>query len=149
MSGAQPMSAANALAVANASPKAPTFGGYGTTHVIFEPLEFMARLAALVPRPRANLTRFHGVFVGVPHQPNSKHRALITPAKRGKGNKHQINGDERSPVEQHAAMTGFCSWTPDRCKPGIPAIHGNNMGTPKVGPMRGRLKRVFTKSRRF
>jgi len=72
----------------------------GTTHVIFEPLDFMARLAALVPRPRANLTRFHGVFA-----PNSKHRALVTPSKRGKSAKRQINGDERSPVEQHAAMT--------------------------------------------
>jgi len=28
----------------------------GTTHVIFEPLYFIARLAALVPRPRVNLT---------------------------------------------------------------------------------------------
>ena len=36
----------------------------GTTHVIFEPLDFIARLAALVPKPSANLTRFHGVFVG-------------------------------------------------------------------------------------
>ncbi len=34
----------------------------GTTHVIFEPLDFIARLAALVPKPRINLTRFHGVF---------------------------------------------------------------------------------------
>ena len=65
-----------------------------TTHVIFEPLDFIARLAALIPRPRANLTRFHGVFA-----PNSKHRALITPSKRGKSAKRQINGDERSPVE--------------------------------------------------
>ncbi len=32
------------------------------THVIFESLDFMARLAALIPRPRPNLTRFHGVF---------------------------------------------------------------------------------------
>ena len=48
----------------------------GTTHVIFEPLDFIARLAALVPKPRVNLTRFHGVFA-----PNSKHRALVTPAK--------------------------------------------------------------------
>ena len=31
----------------------------GTTHVIFEPLDFIARLAALVPRPRVNLTRYH------------------------------------------------------------------------------------------
>jgi hypothetical protein len=30
----------------------------GTTHVIFEPLGFIARLAALVPTPRVNLTRF-------------------------------------------------------------------------------------------
>ena len=34
----------------------------GTTHVIFEPLDFIARLVALVPKPRVNLTRFHGVF---------------------------------------------------------------------------------------
>jgi hypothetical protein len=30
----------------------------GTTHVIFEPLGFIAKLAALVPKPRVNLTRF-------------------------------------------------------------------------------------------
>ena len=45
----------------------------GTTHVIFEPLDFIARLAALVPKPRFHLTRFHGVFA-----PNSKHRAMVT-----------------------------------------------------------------------
>ena len=28
----------------------------GTTHVIFEPLDFIARLAALVPKRRVNLT---------------------------------------------------------------------------------------------
>ena len=48
----------------------------GTTHVIFEPMDFIARLAALVPKPRVNLTRFHGVFA-----PNSKHRIHVTPAK--------------------------------------------------------------------
>jgi SAM-dependent methyltransferase len=31
----------------------------GTTHVLFEPLDFLARLAALVPSPGVNLTRFH------------------------------------------------------------------------------------------
>jgi len=48
----------------------------GTTHVLFEPLDFIARLAALVPKPRVNLTRFHGVFA-----PNSAHRAQVTKAK--------------------------------------------------------------------
>lgn len=47
----------------------------GTTHVIFEPLDFIARLAALVPKPRVNLTRFHGLFA-----PNSQYRARVTPA---------------------------------------------------------------------
>jgi hypothetical protein len=32
-------------------------------HAIFEPLDFIARLAALIPKPRVNLTRFHDVFV--------------------------------------------------------------------------------------
>ena len=74
----------------------------GTTHVIFEPLDFLARLAALVPKPRVNLTGFHGVFA-----PNSKHRALVTPAKRGKGNKPK-GADEtqdQTQAERHAAMT--------------------------------------------
>ena len=44
----------------------------GTTHVLFEPLDFVARLAALVPRPRAHLVRYHGLFA-----PNAKHRHHI------------------------------------------------------------------------
>jgi hypothetical protein len=74
----------------------------GTTHVIFEPVDFIARLAALVPKPRVNLTRFHGVFA-----PNSKHRIHMTPAKRGKGRKEmeQQAWDEKTPAERHAAMT--------------------------------------------
>jgi hypothetical protein len=54
----------------------------GTTHVIFEPVDLIAKLAALIPRPRVNLARFHGVFA-----PNSKHRVWMTPAKRGKWQK--------------------------------------------------------------
>ena len=46
----------------------------GTTHVVLSPMEFMGRLAALVPRPRVNLTRFHGVF-----SPNSKLRKYVVP----------------------------------------------------------------------
>ena len=38
------------------------------------PLEFMQRLAALVPRPRLHLIRFHGVLA-----PNAKLRALVVP----------------------------------------------------------------------
>ena len=76
----------------------------GTTHFIFQPLDFIAKLAALVPKPRVNLTRFHGVLA-----PNSKFRVRVTPAKRGRGRKrHQPTGDnwlDKAPAERHAAMT--------------------------------------------
>ena len=52
----------------------------GTTHVIFEPLDLLARLAALVPTPGVNLTRYHGVFA-----PNHRSRALIVPSRHGRG----------------------------------------------------------------
>ncbi len=34
----------------------------GTTHVCFDPLTFLERLAALVPRPRVHLFTYHGVL---------------------------------------------------------------------------------------
>ena len=49
----------------------------GTTHIVMSPLEFMQRLAALVPRLRLrlHLIRFHAVLA-----PNAKLRALVVPA---------------------------------------------------------------------
>ena len=37
----------------------------GASHVIFEPLYFIARLAALVLKPRVCLTWFHGVLASI------------------------------------------------------------------------------------
>jgi hypothetical protein len=48
----------------------------GTTQVVFEPLEFLSRLAALMPAARVNLTRFEGVFA-----PHHRLRAQIAPAR--------------------------------------------------------------------
>ena len=76
----------------------------GTTHVRFEPQDFIARLAALAPEPRVHLTRFHSVFA-----PNSKHRIQVTPGKRGKGGGQAkvaaSNWLEKTPEERHQAMT--------------------------------------------
>jgi hypothetical protein len=72
----------------------------GTTQVAFEPADFIARLAALVPKPRVNLTRYHGVLA-----PNHRSRSLVTPAKRGKSVKPTSNKEARLPTERHAAMT--------------------------------------------
>ena len=50
--------------------------------------------------PRANLTRYHGVFA-----PNSAHRALVTKAGRGKGRADAAKADVRTAAEQRSAMT--------------------------------------------
>jgi hypothetical protein len=47
----------------------------GTTHIVMSALEFMQRLAALVPRLRHHLIRFHGVLA-----PNAALRAKIIPS---------------------------------------------------------------------
>ena len=52
----------------------------GTTSILFEPMDFMARLAALVPHPRGHLVRFHGLLAPhagwrgdiVPHPPAAR-----------------------------------------------------------------------------
>ena len=57
------------------------FGGLFTTYVIYR-------------------TRFHGVFA-----PNSRHRALVTPAKRGRGNKVRVADEPATPAQRRASMT--------------------------------------------
>lgn len=79
----------------------------GTTHVEWDPVDFIARLAALVPPPRAHLTRFHGVFA-----PNAALRAQLTPSGRGKRHATDAasvdvsaNDEPRGPEEKRRSMT--------------------------------------------
>jgi hypothetical protein len=53
----------------------------GTTHILFSPLDFLSKLAALVPRPRPrhNLVRYHGVFA-----PNARMRKFVVRRKCNK-----------------------------------------------------------------
>lgn len=78
----------------------------GTTHAEFEPVDFIAKLAALMPPPRTHLTRFHGIFA-----PNANLRAQLTPAHRGKGSQSASDDiadpNDRTPDEERRAMT----WT--------------------------------------
>jgi hypothetical protein len=60
----------------------------GTTHIVMAPLEFMQRLAALIPRPRLHLIRFHGVLA-----PNARLRPEIIPTVRV--NAHTPSADPR------------------------------------------------------
>jgi hypothetical protein len=64
----------------------------GTTHGFFGPIDFIGKLAALISRPRLNLTRFYGVFA-----PNSNLRAQVTASQRGKNSPRLVNeGNEQS-----------------------------------------------------
>jgi hypothetical protein len=88
----------------------------GTTHLVMSPLEFMQRLAALVPRPRLHLIRFHGVLA-----PNAKLRPLVVP---------QGPNVERPATE--AAVAGECE---------AEAVQGQ--GQPNRISWARLLKRVF------
>jgi len=46
----------------------------GTTHAVFQPLEFIEKLCALVPTPRAHTVRYHGIL-----GPAAKWRAFLVP----------------------------------------------------------------------
>ena len=70
----------------------------GTTHIVMQPQDFMQRLAALVPRPRLHLIRFHGVLA-----PNAKLRAAVIPKPAQK---------DSAPAHEHAhGQAARMSWT--------------------------------------
>ncbi len=70
----------------------------GTTHVLFEPHDFITRLAALVARPRTHLIRYHGMFA-----PNARNRRLIVKAKRA--NRGAKDLDEAEPADASPLST--------------------------------------------
>jgi hypothetical protein len=69
----------------------------GTTAVVFERQDFVARLAALTPAPHCHLTRFHGVLA-----PAAAWRSFIVPRPRG---------NTENPVENSL------SWSPGSVEP--------------------------------
>ena len=94
------------------------------------PLDFMAKLAALVPRPRTNLTRFHGVLA-----PNSRYREHIIPTRIVKVKKTTTDeeADGREEPDQTAGKRkGMCC-----------TLKGINT---LKGVKAQRLKRVFNRA---
>ena len=73
----------------------------GTTHLVMSPLEFMQRLAALVPRPRLHLIRFHGVLA-----PNAKLRSQVVP-QASQPESAQAAGPEASLAHGRAGRIGW------------------------------------------
>ena len=85
-------------------------------------MHVIARLAALVPKPRVNLTRYHGVFA-----PNSHRRAQVVPGRRPRRTPvlSVVEGGEET---DRTVAAGHAATTPDQVR-----------GRPWVQ----RLKRVF------
>jgi hypothetical protein len=78
----------------------------GSTHVLFEPLTFLERLCALVPRPRLPLVTYHGVLA-----PAAADRAAVVP-----------DPPERSPARCHTppSTRGVPAKKPRRGRPWHP-----------------------------
>ena len=72
--------------------------------IVLEPLDFIARLAALVPPPRVHLTRFHGVFAAharegkTPHSHSICSESIDAERRRKRyGNAYQVERPQRWP----------------------------------------------------
>jgi hypothetical protein len=57
----------------------------GTSHVIYDPMDLLGKLAALVPPPRFNLVRYHGILA-----PAARWRSRIVPAESQNGDDLRI-----------------------------------------------------------
>ena len=71
----------------------------GTSHLVFEPLEFLEKLAALIPRSRVNLVLYHGVLA-----PHARWRSRIVAS---------ASSDRAAPD----TLTPAASTSPDRSTP--------------------------------
>jgi hypothetical protein len=73
----------------------------GTTQLVMSPLEFMQRVAALVPRPRLHLITFHGVLA-----PHAMLRALVVPQGldvQGQATEAAVAGEcEADTIQDHS-----------------------------------------------
>jgi hypothetical protein len=84
----------------------------GTTHVVFEPLDMLERLAALVPAPRAHLVRYSGVLA-----PAAKWRPLIVPATSIEGSEEtDAPGLSADAPGGDTEFSGFAAIEPERAK---------------------------------
>ena len=83
----------------------------GTTHVVFAPLDFLSKLAALIPRPRHHLVRYHGVLA-----PNAKLRKRVVPRSVAKGQKRKATTTSKhapDPIKPEAVeedLTAPLTW---------------------------------------
>jgi transposase len=115
----------------------------GTTHVIFEPLDFIARLAALAPKPRVNLTRFHGVFA--PNMNRSK-KVVRSGMDVGKNTLHLVGVDEaglpavKKKLRRKQVLTYFANLP--ACLVAMEACGGSHYWAREIGKLGHEVKLI-------
>jgi ribosomal protein S27E len=63
----------------------------GTSHLLFEPLEFLGKLAAIIPKPQVNTIIYHGVLA-----PNAKLRKAVVAYACGKTETGPSSTDDKT-----------------------------------------------------
>ena len=74
----------------------------GTSHLLFEPIEFLEKLAAIIPRPAINLVVYHGVLA-----PHARSRAHVVRYGRPAPDLH---APEREASPRAAGTPGAWTW---------------------------------------
>ncbi len=74
----------------------------GTTHIVFTPLELTEKLVPLIPAPRVNRIRYHGVFA-----PNARLRSALVPTPVGDTDPAECH-DPTTP-QRHPARLGWAA----------------------------------------
>jgi hypothetical protein len=92
----------------------------GTTHVVFEPLELIEKLVAIIPPPRCHMIRYHGVLA-----PRARWRAEVVA---------QAGSAAAQTTIRHGSRSPSCPTTPDPCARGA---HESPRGTRKHAETRG------------
>ena len=96
----------------------------GTTHVVFEPLELLEKLVAIVPAPKAHLVRYAGIL-----GPAAKWRALIVPAGSAAGSAPvlDLHATSATPLCAPESSLGTAGSLAGPASPQSPACrHGRN-----------------------
>ncbi len=119
----------------------------GTTHVLFEPIELVERIAALIPPPRAHLVRYHGELAPaarrrarvvrdrVPLAPESS--AVSAPAQApapGASRSEDPGHPSRTDSAADSRQSGASAYVGSRCRPDeratVPASHPSSASGP-------------------
>jgi hypothetical protein len=74
----------------------------GTSHLLFEPIEFMEKLAAIIPRPAVNLLLYHGVLA-----PHARWRSQVVLYAR---RQPDLNAHEVNPSPRGTGPAGAWTW---------------------------------------